>query len=466
LRTELLIGQLAVLAIVVLGFGGAMYALVRQGVYREAESDLLGAAQSIAQDLGHGDPRDDLRFARPHGHRFGPGPRDFAYFAIWDPEGHQIAGSNPLPPHVAPLERAPPLHGPRPFVVLANGPDIELIIAGPRNEQILVGRPLGRERDRLWRVFVWLCTVGALALGVGGLAAWWLASRVVRPLETLTQTAEQISARRLDQRLQLEPTTAELTRLASVFNGMLNRLQTAFQQQVRFTADASHELRTPVAVILTQAEHTLSRSRSEEEYRGALETCVRAARRMKRLVDDLLLLARADVGRLEIKAEACDLADVTRAALAWLEPLAAERQVRLSSQLHATHVLCDSAQITQVITNLVSNAIEYNRAGGEVFVTVQVQKNRAVLRVTDSGIGISPADQRRIFERFFRADPARSHRDGAGAGLGLSIVAEIIASHGGTIDVISTAEQGTTFTVDLPLAQSDSPETNSTSADL
>lgn len=458
LRTELLAAQLAVLALVVLGFGGAMYALVRQGVYREAEADLLGAAQLIAQDLGSGEPTDSMQIARTYRHRFGPAPRDHAYFAIWDSHGERLGGSDPLPPHARPLDRPPPAEGPRPFFVRAFGEDLEVIVRGPRDEQILIGRPLAKERDRLRRVLFWLLGVGALALLLGGAAAWWLARRIVQPLERLTNTAEQISARRLDQRLQLEPTSAELTRLAAVFNRMLERLQESFAQQVRFTADASHELRTPVAVILTQAEHSLARPREGEEYRGALETCVRAARRMKRLVDDLLVLARADAGRLEMQTEPCDLAEVTRGALVWLEPLAAEKQVRMASQLQTTVVRADATQIAQVVTNLVTNAIEYNRAGGEVFVSVHARQQKAVLTVADTGIGIPAEDQARIFERFYRADKARTHRAGQGTGLGLSIVAEIIASHGGTVEVVSTSEQGTTFTVELPLESTSQPK--------
>lgn len=451
LRTELLIAQLAVLLLVVLGFGGAMYFMVRHSVYREAEADLLGAAQLITQDLNIGGPKDRMQIARAYRHRFGPAPRDHAYFAIWSPRGELIGGSDPLPPHVRPLDHLPPADGPRPYFAQAIHHDFEVIVRGPHGEQILIGRPLAKEQDRLGRTLFAICTTGALALALGGVAAWWLARRIVRPIEQLTQTAEQISARRLDQRLQLEPTTAELTRLAAVFNTMLERLQASFAQQVRFTADASHELRTPVTVILTQAEHSLARPRETEEYRGALETCVRAARRMKRLVDDLLVLARADAGRLETQKAPGDLAEIARGALVWLEPQAAEKQVRLASQLQTTPLCCDATQIAQVVTNLVTNAIEYNRAGGEVFVSVHPRQQQAVLTVSDTGIGIASEDQARIFERFYRADKARTHRAGAGTGLGLSIVTEIVASHGGTVDVVSTTDQGTTFTVTLPL---------------
>lgn len=450
LRSELLIGQLSVLLLVVLGFGGAIYGLMRQAIYREAESDLLGAAQLIAQDVGDIEPS-AVTIARAYRHRFGPAPRDHAYFAVWNSAGQSIAASDPLPPHVTPLATLPPSDGPRPFEARMHGSDLEVIVRGPQDSQVLVGRPLAKEGDRLHALLRNLIIGGAIALALGGVACWRLAKRIVRPIEQLTDAAERISAKQLDQRLQLAPASAELHRLAEVFNRMLDRLQTSFDQQIRFTADASHELRTPVAVILTQADHTLSRPRSNEEYCQALDACLRAARRMKRLVDDLLLLARADAGRLASSRERCDLADVARSTLEMLAPLARQHEVRLESQLQPTPVLGDAAQLSQVIENLVTNAIHHSPVAGQVFVSVYPRQQRALLTIADAGSGIPIEDQPRLFERFYQADKSRSHQQGKGAGLGLSIVAEIVALHDGTVDVASTPDRGATFTVELPL---------------
>ena len=266
----------------------------------------------------------------------------------------------------------------------------------------------------------------------------------------MTHTAEQISFRHLDQRLATASRSNEVTRLAMVFNTMLDRLQASFQQQVRFTADASHELRTPVAVILTQAEHSLSRPRDSAEYYAALQTCVTAAGQMKQLIDDLLILARADMGRLELRRVPLDLAEVVRGTLSILEPLAEERKIRLSSQLLTAGVDGDALRLSQVVTNLVTNAIRYNRPEGSVSVSVFMRDNRSWLVVSDSGIGIPIADQQRVFERFYRADPARTFGDNQGTGLGLSIADEIITAHGGTMDIASQPDHGTTVTLQLP----------------
>lgn len=451
LRTELLIGQLVVLSLVVLGFGCAIYGLMRQSIYREAESDLLGAAQLIAEDLRSGNAVDELEIARAYRHRFGPAPRDHAYFAIWNATGAKLGGSDPLPPHVVPFPTAPPTDGPRPFATLAHGDNLEVAVRGPNGGQVLVGRPLAKEHDRLRRLALVTCFVGLLALAIGAAAAWWLARRIVRPLETLTTTIEQVSARKLDGQVEVAGASRELVRLASVFEGMLTRLRESFERQVRFTADASHELRTPVSVITTQTEHSLARPRSAEEYTVALETCGRAARRMQRLVDDLLLLARADSGRLELKLRTADLAEIARAALASVAPLAEQLGVRIAAQMQATLLEGDPERLERIIVNLVTNAVRYNRSQGEVFVGVYTRGDRAVLTVADQGIGIAADARHKIFERFYRADEAREFREGFGTGLGLSIVREIVAAHGGTIDFVSTAGQGTTFTVELPL---------------
>lgn len=232
---------------------------------------------------------------------------------------------------------------------------------------------------------------------------------------------------------------------------MLDRLQGAFQRQIRLTGDASHELRTPVAVILSQTEHTLSRPRTPEEYCSALETCLRAARRMKRLVDDLLLLARADSGRLELRQEPLDLADVVRQSLALLEPLAQEKQVRVSSQLQKILAWGDAPRLGQVVTNLVTNAVIYNRPQGDEFVTVHPRDGHALLMVSDTGTGIAAADLPHLFERFYRADQSRTQSSGQGTGLGLSIVSESITAHHGSIHVTSERGVGTTMTVLLPV---------------
>ncbi len=450
LRSELIASHVGLVAVIVLAFGGALYGLMRYAMYRQAEADLLGAAQVLIQNWQARGGESSLEIAQAYRHRFGPAPRDHAYFAVWDAAGRQLAGSDPLPPHALPASKPPPTSGPRPFAARTHGPHLEVILATPDGGQLLIGRPLAKEFDGLHRLLAWLAAFAALSLLGGWAGAWWLSRRIAQPIERLTATAERISSKRLDQRLELDRASRELVQLEGVFNRMLDGLQDAFHRQTRFTADASHELRTPVAVITSQAEHTLSRPRSPEEYQLALETCLSAAQRMKRLIDDLLLLARADSGRLELRQESVDLADVVKPVLKWLQPLAGEKRIRLTSQLQHTPLVGDASRLSQVITNLVTNALQYNVSDGDVFVAVHPQDHEAWLIVSDRGPGIPAAAQPHLFERFYRVDQARTHDAGTGTGLGLSIVSEIVAAHGGQVSIASKPNAGTTVTVRLP----------------
>jgi heavy metal sensor kinase len=273
----------------------------------------------------------------------------------------------------------------------------------------------------------------------------------VRPILAMSETVSGINASRLSQRLDLKGIDTELGGLATLINAMLERLEGAFEQQTRFTADASHELRTPLSVILTQVELALSRPREGASYRETLEACGRAARRMKSLVDDLLLLARADSGKLELRVQPVDLGHIAEACVALLEPLAKKRGVRVRLEISPLPIDGDPERLGQVLTNLLSNAIQYNHEGGEVAVTVRGDDDlgSAIVIVEDTGVGISESDLPRVFDRFYRVDVARS-RESGGSGLGLAICRSIVEAHGGVITVESVAGRGSRFTVAIP----------------
>jgi two-component system OmpR family sensor kinase len=235
-----------------------------------------------------------------------------------------------------------------------------------------------------------------------------------------------------------------------VLNATFARLEAAFAQQRQFTSDAAHELRTPVAVMLTQTQTTLTRERSAAEYREAVEACERAAQRMRRLIESLLELARFDAGHEQLRRIRFDLAATARDCADMIQPLAQERRVKIVTELSATYCEGDPERIGQVITNLLTNAVNYNQPNGEVRVTVSAQNGSAVVTLTDTGQGISAEDLPRVFERFYRADKARSHSPGS-AGLGLAICKAIVEAHGGSIAVRSEPGAGATFTARLPL---------------
>jgi heavy metal sensor kinase len=325
----------------------------------------------------------------------------------------------------------------------------EVYLPGPVGSTVLAAGSVQRVNDELKKLISQLAAAAGAVLVIG-LAGGWVISRfAVRPIGLMSATAGEISATKLTGRIDSRRVPTELQELAMVLNGMFGRLEIAFQQQARFTADASHELRTPLAVVLSHTELALSRERTPEEYRRTIETCNNAAGRMKSLVESLLLLSHADVGELSLQPVPMDLADVARDNVHMLSTLAGSRSITLASQLQPATMVGDPFRISQVIANLLSNAIRYNQDGGSIAVTTETILGDAVLTVVDTGTGISTEDQKQVFKRFFRADKARSRVVG-GSGLGLAICKSIVEAHGGNIEITSELGVGTTFTVRLP----------------
>lgn len=325
----------------------------------------------------------------------------------------------------------------------------EIFHATEHADCILVGRTLAPERADARR-FAGLLALGSavvLALGLGG--TWLIITRALRPVEKISAAAMQISSGDLSRRINVAETESELDQLAVVLNSTFARLEAAFGRQKQFTADAAHELRTPVSVMLTHTQNGLASECACEEHREAFEACQRAARRMKKLISTLLALARLDDGRERARLLKFDLARTVRECVDLLQPLADEQHVRLTATLPPLEITGDAEQIAQVVTNLVVNALQYNRPGGQVCLQLARQGGAAVLAVSDTGVGIPAADLPRVFERFYRADQSRS---AGGLGLGLAISRAIVEAHHGRIEVTSQENAGTTFTVTLPVA--------------
>jgi two-component system, OmpR family, sensor kinase len=327
--------------------------------------------------------------------------------------------------------------------VTAQGSVIALLQVG-RSEEAIAGA--------LEQLRMLLMALVPLALVLAGSVGLFLAGRALDPIDRITRTAAAIGADDMARRLPEEVgrTPDEVGRLAATFNRMLDRLEGAFHRQRQFTADASHELRTPLTLLLTQLEVTLARPRSEDEYRRVLVALREDVIRLQRLVNALLALARADAGRDRPAHERIDLGDLARQAVDGLQTLAAERGVRLAVGAEPGIVVHgDESRLMQLIVNLVDNAIAHTPSGTNVTVDVAMERDgsTAVLSVRDTGLGIAPEHLPHLFERFYRADPARA----AGAlGLGLAISRSIVEAHGGRIEAESRPGRGSTFTVKLP----------------
>ena len=319
----------------------------------------------------------------------------------------------------------------------------------PSGETIYVGCSATPEWAELRMTALILSAIGGVILLFGLAGGWWLVGRAIRPIEDISATAVKISAGDLSQRINVAETESELGQLASVLNATFSRLEAAFAQQQQFTADAAHDLRTPVSVMLTQTQTALTRERSASEYRETLEACQRATQRMRRLIESLLELARLDAGQEPMKRLQFDLSKTAQDCVEWIRPLAAERGVKIHCELPPLECRGDAERLAQVITNLLSNAVQYNKPNGEVRIRAKLQDSLILLAFSDTGTGIMPGDLPHVFERFYRADQSRSSGQ---TGLGLAISKAIVEAHGGTIEVSSLPGSGTTFTVALPVA--------------
>jgi two-component system, OmpR family, sensor kinase len=289
------------------------------------------------------------------------------------------------------------------------------------------------------------------AIGVG----YFLSARALQPLGRMIDELEAITdGRSLHRRLPAPPEAGdEMDRLAHTLNAMMARLETSFSALRRFIADASHELKTPLTVMRVGVEHSLTDPRTAPETIAALDETLQEVRRMTELVDTLLTLARVDEGRMELHTEPVDLAPLVADVYETAQMLGEEAQVEVEVESLPSPVLvqADRARMRQLLLNLLSNAVKYTPAGGRVWLVLTASPEAATISVRDTGLGIAPGDVDHVFDRFWRADAARSRTgERPGFGLGLSICKWIAEAHGGSIAVTSRPGRGSTFTVTLP----------------
>lgn len=370
------------------------------------------------------------------------------YFAIWSRGGTLLKRATNAPPDLPIPDR---LDGDTQTHTRMRNDFRESFHFTEMSECVLAGRTIKSDLAALRRFTAWLVAAGATVLGLGLWGAWLLVGRAIRPVEDIGATASRISAGNLAERISVDETDTELGRLAGVLNSTFARLEAAFAQQRHFTADASHELRTPLAALISEAQVTLARERTAAEYRQAVEACLEIAQQMRRLTESLLQLARFDAGQERMKSEHVDLTRLIQARVELVRRSASERGIQIICDLAPAECVGDEERIGQFVTNLLTNAIHYNRDGGEVRVTTGTEDGLARLTVSDTGVGIGSEDLRHIFERFYRADKSRARAEGR-SGLGLAICKAIVESHGGKIDVSSEPGVGSSFIVRLPAA--------------
>ncbi|MBN1254194.1 MAG: HAMP domain-containing protein [Deltaproteobacteria bacterium] len=318
---------------------------------------------------------------------------------------------------------------------------------------IQVGSPLEGVEEALHQLLLLLLIAVPAALLAASTAGLFLANKALRPVDAITQIARRIGSGDLSQRIRIKRVNDELGRLASTFNEMIAKLEESFHRVKRFTADASHELKTPLTILRGEVELGLKKKRALKEYQRILASNLEEISRMSRIVDNLLTLSRADMGQVTMKRKKLELSSLVRDVWEDLRILAEEKKIQMKFlDDGVTQIEGDPLFLRQLILNLTENGLKYTLPGGEVSLKVEGDRDQKVVRilVSDTGVGIAQKDQKRVFDRFFRADKARSRETG-GTGLGLSICQWIVQAHEGQIAVQSKVGQGSTFTVTLPL---------------
>ena len=307
-----------------------------------------------------------------------------------------------------------------------------------------------RALDRFIVAMLWSVPLGLLGAAVTGR---WMAGLGLAPLVRLASEARDIDVNKLGQRLSLQGTGDELDQVGVAFNEGLQRLERAVDEMRQFSTALAHELRTPLTALRGEIEMSLTRPPSREETGRVLASQLEELDKLKRLIDQILTLARAEAGQIPLVTEQVDLAALAVSIADQLEPVAQARGIQLSCDAPVRTVVCGDEQwLERMVLNLLDNAIKFTADGGQVSLQVRNERDDAVLIFTDNGRGIDAASLPHVFERFFRADPSRSSAV-AGAGVGLSLVKWIAERHGGRVAVTSTVGAGATFTVRLPVAR-------------
>lgn len=458
IRAKLTLWYLGIAALVLGAFAVAIYFYLSRGLLTAIDTSLWNQAERIALATGH--PSSNEEPTQPGSLMLAPqfvsivDKEGEVTDAILDAEGHEV------PLIQSSLEQSAGDGKPRLDQVSVSGDEHARIITWPARDEegelffVVVGQSL-KDLERAQRqLLILLAVSNPIALLLASLGGLWIANKALRPVDRLTRAAERIGRGSLSERVEESRSKDEIGRLAATFNEMISKLEQAFERERRFTADASHELKTPLAVLRGDIEVALRRERSAEEYRNVLASSLEEIARLTKLTDDLLTLARSDAGERVLELEPIRLDTLAAEAHAFIQPLADSSGVRLNYESPSSPIVIegDGKRLKQLLVNLLDNAIKYTPSGGSARLVLSVQDSLALIEISDNGRGITAESLPHIFERFYRRSDPRDSRV-TGFGLGLAISKWIVDAHNGSIEVESEQGRGSRFTVRLPLAE-------------
>ncbi len=313
--------------------------------------------------------------------------------------------------------------------------------------------PLNQISSTLSMIILIACVSFPFFILLAGFGGYFITKRAFKPVQQITDAANQITdAKDLSKRIHLQGAKDEIYALAQTFDCMFERLEKSFESEKQFTSDASHELRTPTSVIISQCEYALSQSQDAEEMKASLEVILRQSKKMSGLISQLLLLARADNKKLHLVLESIDVSELMEMVVDELTELAEEADIQMKREIEENiFIKADQTLIMRMVINLITNAITYGKQGGWVKIRLYEEGTNVVGQIIDNGIGIAEQDQSKIWNRFYRVNTARTASAKDNTGLGLSMVKWIAEKHGGTVAVESKLGEGSVFTFTLPI---------------
>ena len=438
-RLRLTIWYTLVLAFIVLVFSFSVYLFVKGRLFQQLNQQLDKDFSVIAGDIS--EELSDVRELESQG--------SFKFFQLsqgkniyYQTGSYQKAG---LPEILSmPIVKYQTVRS-------ESGKRFHLITGPTKNGFILT---VAQDEDAIWNILHTLFMILALALpsvlALAALGGYVMASRLLKPVASMANKAEKIGSENLSERLPVENPEDEFGKLASVFNHTLTRLQNAFERLQRFTADASHELRTPLTAIQSVGEVALQEDLDAIAYRDSIGSMLEETSRLTRLVESLLLLTRADSGRLLMNRKEHNVTRLVEKAVEDMRVMAEEKSQRLMTNLQTrVQANVDEDNLRRALVNILDNAIKYTPRGGTIFVALKEIEGKLIIEVTDTGPGIAAEHREKIFDRFYRVEKDRSREIG-GAGLGLAIAKWAVEANGGHLELDSQENQGSTFRILLP----------------